>query len=138
MKGLVVDLILNLKKRCILEEMEISHQAKLSSSEMSCVLSIEPGESLGCSELSERMGLSPSRGSRVMDGLIASGYLKRETDPDDRRCTRISLTGMGIDGRKAVDLARNRCEQRIRERLAPSDYRTVERGLSMLLEALEG
>ena len=138
MKHSIVDLILSLKKRCIIEELKISHRANLSSSEMSCVLSIEPGEKLGCSELSERMGLSPSRGSRIIDGLIEGGCLEREADPDDRRCTRISLTHKGVEGRKAIGLAREICEKRLRERLEPSEYAAVERGLGILLEALEG
>ncbi len=134
----LVDLILDFKKRCVLEEHAMAQEARLSSSEMSCVLSLNPGESIGCSELSGRMGLSPSRGSRIIEGLIEIGYLRRETDPDDRRYTKISLTSKGRDGRRVVDRAREHCESKLRSRLGPSEYSTVEQGLALLLGALEG
>lgn len=44
-------------------------------------------------ELAERLGLSPSATTRVIDRLIVAGIAERVTDPVDRRRTVITHTG---------------------------------------------
>jgi DNA-binding MarR family transcriptional regulator len=49
--------------------------------------------------------LDAPRVSRIVDGFVASGYITRETDQDDRRRCRLRLTPSGIEV-----LARGRME----------------------------
>jgi DNA-binding MarR family transcriptional regulator len=49
--------------------------------------------------------LDAPRVSRIVDGFVASGYITRETDQDDRRRCRLRLTPSGIEV-----LARGRTE----------------------------
>ncbi|MBN1375824.1 MAG: winged helix DNA-binding protein [Dehalococcoidia bacterium] len=47
-------------------------------------------------ELSNAMSVPFSRATRIIDALVADGYVKRMNDPDDRRVVRVALTPEGI------------------------------------------
>ena len=57
------------------------------------LLETEPGLSLR--DLAERMYAHPSTVSGIMDRLVSRGWVRRETDPRDRRGIRLSLTPAG-------------------------------------------
>ncbi|MCW8812133.1 MAG: MarR family transcriptional regulator, partial [Chlorobium sp.] len=46
-------------------------------------------------EIAEKMNLSPSRITRIMDGLIEKGYMVREINNADRRNMILSLSRKG-------------------------------------------
>ena len=71
-QGGLVDAILRLKRKCRFEE-EIGSRLDLTPVEMSCLLALGQGERLECRELSGQMGLSASRGSRIIQRLITRG-----------------------------------------------------------------
>ena len=41
------------------------------------------------------MNLSPSRLTRIIDGLVQKEYIIREIDPNDRRNMKVSLSSQG-------------------------------------------
>jgi DNA-binding MarR family transcriptional regulator len=41
--------------------------------------------------IAERMNLSPSRLTRIIDGLVQKGYITREINPSDRRNMKVAL-----------------------------------------------
>jgi len=57
------------------------------------LLDTEPGLSLG--DLAGRMYAHPSTVSGIADRLVSRGWVRRETDPRDRRGIRLSLTPAG-------------------------------------------
>jgi DNA-binding MarR family transcriptional regulator len=57
------------------------------------LLDAEPGLSLG--DLAARMYAHPSTVSGIMDRLVSRGWVRRETDPRDRRSIQLSLTPAG-------------------------------------------
>ncbi|HEY8346578.1 MAG TPA: MarR family transcriptional regulator [Symbiobacteriaceae bacterium] len=93
-----------------------------------------PGITL--SELARRAESAKSYVSRMVDSLVAEGYLERRPDPADQRLIRLFPT----------DLARSRLdalESRIREEwaqvtaeLSQADTEAVVRSFRVLLEAL--
>ncbi|MFC5184880.1 MarR family winged helix-turn-helix transcriptional regulator [Actinomadura harenae] len=50
-------------------------------------------------ELAERLKIVPRSATTLVDALEADGLVRREPDPDNRRATRVVLTG---DGRAAL------------------------------------
>ena len=52
-----------------------------------------PGSAL--SALAEHLGLAPATVSKMVERLVAAGLLRRQTSPDDRRRTPLSLTAKG-------------------------------------------
>ena len=136
MNNRIIDYIFQLKKKCLMEEAAIGKEVGLSPSEIHCIESALPGESLSGNTLSERMGLSPSRGSRVIDHLISKGLLLRMEDPDDRRINVITVTEKGAGVRQRVEHAKCSCERKIISNMEPGQIDQIKQGLKVLVDAL--
>jgi DNA-binding MarR family transcriptional regulator len=132
----IIDYVFLLKKKCIVEEGEISREVGLSPSELHGVEVILPGERISGNTLSERMGLSPSRGSRIIDHLIGKGLLLRDADPSDRRAVVLTLTEKGSLVRRRVETAKRTCEKKITARMKPEQIEQVKQGLRLLVGVL--
>jgi DNA-binding MarR family transcriptional regulator len=76
----------------------------LALAELNVLGGIEKGHDLSTT-LVRTLLLDAPRVSRIVDGFVASGYITRETDQDDRRRCRLRLTPSGIEV-----LARGRME----------------------------
>jgi DNA-binding MarR family transcriptional regulator len=48
------------------------------------------------SEISEKLGVALSTATQMADRLTARGWVRRESDPDDRRVVRLALTEEGL------------------------------------------
>lgn len=107
------ELILAIKRKCQCNEGQIREALGLSQAEFNGLVALEGGqEVLGC-ELAERMGLSASRSSRVLNALVVAGYVKTRISPEDRRTILISLTARGRQMREKVLSCAAACEDRI-------------------------
>lgn len=60
-------------------------------------LAVAPDRQLRMSELGERVVLSRSRVSRIVDELVEADLVSRQDNPDDRRSARACLTDAGLD-----------------------------------------
>jgi DNA-binding MarR family transcriptional regulator len=60
------------------------------------ILSEQPTRTLRMSELAARTSASLSRLSNVVKRLERQGYLRRQADPTDGRCTQAILTDAGM------------------------------------------
>ena len=60
-------------------------------------LNAAPGRKLRMSDLGDRVVLSRTRVSRIVDELVAAGLVVRHPDPDDRRAAFAVLTTAGRD-----------------------------------------
>jgi len=132
----VIDLIFEVKEKCLLNEEDIMAANKLSPAEYRGLLSIDPGETITCKALSEKMGLSPSRGSRVIFKLIKNGYIKQKVSFEDRRCLFVSLDEKGAVIRKKIEVARAECENQIESRLSSDEMKFVVNSLNKLIMVL--
>jgi DNA-binding MarR family transcriptional regulator len=66
-------------------------------------LSTQRGRSIG--ELREHLLVDKSRATRIVDGLEARGYVRRETNPADRRSPLLYLTAEGVLARERAQSA---------------------------------
>ena len=89
------NLTFNLLARCQEKEAHLAEQHNLLEAELKCLRLIGPEESLNNQDIAERMDLSPSRLTRIIDGLVRKGYIDREIDKEDRRNMKISLSNKG-------------------------------------------
>ena len=92
MEKKLVGLRIELKKGCMENEKQIRTLCNISLAEYQGIVEIKTTERITCNILSKKMGLSPSRGSRIVDGLVRKGYLLRTTNPEDRRSFILSLS----------------------------------------------
>jgi DNA-binding MarR family transcriptional regulator len=80
------------------------------------------------------MGLSPSRGSRIIDGLVRKKYLIRMTNSEDRRSFVLSLSSKGTKIKEQIERERNNCEKRIREKLSTEELELIKEGLELVIK----
>jgi DNA-binding MarR family transcriptional regulator len=110
MKARIIDLVLSLKQSCLKKEESIRKENKLSPAEYRAINAFGYKDKLGSRELSQKMDLSISRGSRVVDLLLAKKFINLSVSEKDRRCQTLSLTQKGIDLKKKVDNVFSECE----------------------------
>ncbi len=67
----------------------------LFPAEFKCLRLFGADESLNNTQIAKRMKLSPSRLTRIIDGLVTKGYMKREIDQSDRRNMIVILSRRG-------------------------------------------
>ena len=132
MEKKLVDLIIELKKGCMEDEKQIRTLCNISLAEYQGIMKINITERITCNILSKKMGLSPSRGSRIIDGLVRKGYLLRTTNPEDRRSFVLSLSSKGAKIKDDIERERNNCEKRIREKLSTKEFDLVKEGLELV------
>src|SRR5918911_424738 len=66
----------------------------LTLADLNVLSGIDKGYDLS-STLVRRLLLDAPRVSRIVEGLVAEGYVRREADPDDRRRWRLRMTARG-------------------------------------------
>jgi len=128
----LIDLIIELKKGCLEDEEQIRTICKVSLAEYRGIIVINEGQKITCNILSKKMGLSPSRGSRIIDNLVKKEYLLRMVNPEDRRSFVISLSSRGVKIKNQIEKERNICERRIRKKLSAKEVELIKEGLELI------
>ncbi len=93
--GKLADLTFSLLASCQEKESRLAEQHGLTQAEFRCLRLFGADESLNNKKIAERMRLSPSRLTRIIDGLVAKDYIVREINNADRRNMRVSLSKKG-------------------------------------------
>lgn len=121
----IVDLIMTLKTRCADREEKIRKEFSLSPAEYKALIIIREGEYYNCNTLSQKMGLSVSRASRIIEKLIKGKYLTRKMFKGDRRHIIISLAPKGVKVQKEIQNVLDECEQVIQKALTKSEINST-------------
>ena len=87
---------------------------------------------LSQSHLTLRIGLSKQAVQQALDGLEASGHVRRENDPLDRRAKRVMLTELGQRALDAQRAAARELEQRYSARLGRKTFKKLRKILPTL------
>ncbi len=132
----IVELIFELKFTCMSKEESIREELKLSPSEYRGLLTIQPQQVVSCMQMSNDMGLSKSRGSRVIDKLIESGYLKEAKNDGDKRVFNVKLTPKGLNAIKKINNVMSECENAILKNIPPEELRTFTKTLHKISEII--
>jgi len=132
MSGQFFELILAVKRKCQRNEEQIQQELGLSQAEFNALIVLrDEGHISGC-EFAERMALSPSRGSRVLNRLVTDGYAEAATGTQDRRAVAISLTTRGRQIRQQIIERMEACESRVCGRLDEENVGQIKRALELL------
>jgi DNA-binding MarR family transcriptional regulator len=91
----LANLTFSLLANCQEKEVRLAEVHGLTQSEFRCLRLFGTDESLNNKQIAERMNLSPSRLTRIIDGLVNKEYINREIDPNDRRNMRVTLSRRG-------------------------------------------
>jgi DNA-binding MarR family transcriptional regulator len=102
-------------------------------------LNSAPDRRLRMQQLSERVVLSRSRVSRVVDEMARAGLVLKEPDPDDRRGAYAVITEAGRAAlRAAAPVYLAGIEEEFLRHLTPAERRSVEKSLRKVLAAGAG
>ena len=98
----MIDILGGIGKGILARENKIRLNLGISEAEYKGFLCFNEEEKITCQEFSKRMGLSVSRGSRVVDLLCKKKYIERVDCNADRRCKNIWLTDKGKNVRRVI------------------------------------
>lgn len=132
----IIDLIIGIKGKCLDKEESIRLEYDLSPAEYKGLLAMQPGEPCNCNALSKNMGLSVSRGSRVVEKLIKNKYIEQKISNEDRRNVVLKLAPKGTRVRKKIEATLNECERTIQKRLTNSEKKDTIKLFQKLGECL--
>jgi len=110
---LLADLTFDIMCNCRANEMKVSKKFNLSQIEFRCIRVIGMEKTINNKRISERLCLSPSRATRIIDDMISRGYLLRSINSQDRRNMEIVLSTKG----KSVLNRLNHVYQQINEEI---------------------
>jgi DNA-binding MarR family transcriptional regulator len=133
----IVEMIFELKFACMSKEESIREKLDISPAEYRGILSLQPGKAVSCMQLSNAMGLSKSRGSRVVDKLIANGYLKEAKKVDDKRVFNIMLTKAGEKALKEINVLMKECETAILKNVPKAELKSFTLTLHKISEIVK-
>ncbi len=136
MKKHIFEFILAIKNRCLETEEMIQKELGLSHAEFNGLLCIQPKEELSASDFAKRMGLSPSRGSRVLWKLVSQKFVTTNTNDEDRRIIDLTLSKKGKEMRRKIAQRMKRCEEKIVSNISITEKRQIKKSLSRLEELL--
>jgi DNA-binding MarR family transcriptional regulator len=95
-----------------------------------------PERRLRMTDLGERVVLSRTRASRVVDELVAAGLVRREVNPDDGRSALATLTKVGARRlRAAAPKYLDAIERHFTRHLTATEQRAIAQGLNRVLAA---
>ena len=114
----------------------IRSKTPLSPSEYRAVISLNPDDQISSASFSDRLGLSPSRGSRVIEKMVENGFIRRDTLKNDRRAQVISLAPEGLSLKKQITEMMCDCEEKIRKQMTDSEYVNASKSLKKLISIL--
>ena len=132
----IIDIVIMLKNGCIQREDSIREEFSVSPAEYRAILAILPGEKTTGGSLSKKMGLSISRGSRIIEKLMSKEYIKQVPTDKDRRCLMLMLTEKGIKLRKKIDNLLDKCEDEIKSRIPEVEMNDIINSLQKLTSIL--
>ena len=121
MKQDIIELIFQLKSICFTKEESICRELGLSPAEFRGLLAMIPESDISCNILSRKMGLSVSRGSRVTDKMIESGYLQFSESKEDRRVITVRLTKKGVNIQRKIHKSLEECEKSILKKMSKEE-----------------
>lgn len=132
----IIDLLYELKKKFMLMDDVFVEEHNLSQAEYHAFIAISSSDKVSSNQLAEKMGLSLSRISRIVDKMVVKGYLLRSTSDRDRRAIHLELTQEGKELMEKMLTYRSACELKIIQNVSASELELIKMNLSKLKELL--
>ena len=131
------NLTFSLIPTCQAKEDWLAEELGLFQAEFKCLRLFGTDKSLNNKEIAKRMNLSPSRLTRIIDGLVQKGYMKREIDQTDRRNMRLTLSRRGKIHTHKLDKAFIEIHYEILQDIDVSQHESLITAMEHLLIATE-
>ena len=132
----ILDLLYELKKKCIINDDAFMSGANLSQAEYHFFIAISSCDEINSNIIANKMDLSLSRISRLIDKLVKRKFLTRKTDSSDRRAIKLALTKEGKALKKQIEEYRKDCEFKIIKNVSTKELDLIKKSFHTILELL--
>jgi len=132
----VIEVLQALRKKCAESDALMLKKLGLSQAEYQfCLASLSvPGlETVG---MAEKMGVSVSRMSRIVEKMVQGGLLSREHSTQDRRAIRLSFTPKGRDLVELIKKYREQCEAKMTAHLDEQSLAQLKAAMQYLIDTV--
>lgn len=134
----LAELTFQLLADCQHKEEKIAEQLKITVSEFRCVRAFRGDKQLQVKHLVERIQLSGSRLTRILESLEKHGYVTRTIDPNDRRSITVALTKKGIALSTTLEKRYLQIHEEILDGIPKEMHGILITGLNNMLTSLQG
>lgn len=93
-------------------------------------------EGIPMSQLAERVGMSPSAASHMIDSLMSQGLVERHQSPTDRRAVLVTIAKSFIAPTAAIEKAQTAVIEELRTHLTQEELRIHEQVIEKLYAAV--
>lgn len=135
--AVLAELTFKLLAGCNKKEEDLAKLYHLTQAEFRCLRHLNNKERINNREIAKRMGLSASRLTRIIDGLVNKGYVIREIEPNDRRNMRVYLSPKGNDFVDQLNTAYINIHQQILQNIETEQHKQLINAMTNMLSALE-
>lgn len=132
----LADLIYRVRCKCIDKHEVVREKVGLSPAEFKCICDLNIDDELTASEFAEKVELSISRSSRVIDKMAKNGYLKVDRNRNDKRLVTISLATKGRALKREIENDFDECNSRLEEALDETERAEIKQVLEKLLSVI--
>ena len=120
-------------------ELQAAHQLPLAWYDVLLELNSGPDRRLRMSELGERVTLSRTRVSRLVDEMSVAGLVRRDANPDDRRSAYAVLTTKGRNVfRQAAPTYLAGIDRHFGQAMTLTELSTIRNGLDKVIRRAAG
>ncbi len=133
----LADLTFRLLANCQEKEARLAEQYGLTQAEFRCLRLFGTQESSNNKHIAEKMNLSPSRLTRIIDGLVQKNYMAREIDTEDRRNMRVTLSDQGVEIVSRLNKAYIGIHREILDEIEEQQHKPLITAMTHLLSGLE-
>jgi DNA-binding MarR family transcriptional regulator len=135
--GRLANLTFTLLATCQQKENLIAEQYGLTQAEFRCLKLFDKKEVINNKTIAKRMGLSASRLTRIIDGLVAKGYTEREINLTDRRNMDVQLSKKGKQLVQKLDHTYINIHKELLGDIENSQHKPLISAMTSLLNAME-
>jgi len=132
----ILDLLYELKKKCVISDDAFMLKADLTQAEYHFFIAISSCDEINSALIAKKMDLSLSRVSRVLDKLVKRKFLIRKTNSNDRRAIKLKLTKEGEELKKQIEEYRKDCEYKITNSLSGKELADIKKSFYRVLDLL--
>jgi DNA-binding MarR family transcriptional regulator len=133
----LADLTFKLLANCQEKEARLAEQHGLTQAEFRCLRHFGTEESTNNKQIAKKMNLSPSRLTRIIDGLVRKNYISREIDSIDRRNMKVTLSRQGTLIVRQLNDAYINIHSEILKEIDEPQHKPLITAMTHLLSALE-
>jgi DNA-binding MarR family transcriptional regulator len=133
----IADLIALLFTNCQKKESRFVAKHEVSVVEFRCMRILYEFEQLTVNQCAEKMSLTSSRITRIIDGLVSKKIVNREISKTDRRFYDLSLTTKGIKLVKKINEDYAKIHKEILSTIPDEYYDSMLEGITQLNNAVE-